>query len=176
MKMIIFFMLLNSFSFGRDDAFVQDASSLSKKLKEGLVKAVTEKIQTDGVEKAVEYCHLNVKAIAKSTAKNEVNKFEFGRTAFKLRNKSHRPESWMVQYLEKFKSSRPGQIPPEVHVLSNGKRFYLDPIYMQPVCLNCHGENIKSEVLKKISELYPEDQAVGLKVGEFRGFIWITPK
>lgn len=176
MKMFIFFMILNAYAYGGDDAFVQEASSLSKKLKEGLIKSVSEKIQIDGVEKAVEFCHLNVKAIAKNAAKKEVNKFDFGRTALKIRNKNNRAQPWMMQYLEKFKSTKPGEISPVVHELSDGKRFYLDPIYVQPVCLNCHGENVKPEVLKKISQLYPEDQAVGLKIGEFRGFIWITPK
>jgi len=50
---------------------------------------------------------------------------------------------------------------------------YLAPIYMQTLCLTCHGmpEDIPSEVQAALDEIYPDDQATGFGLGTFRGAI-----
>ncbi len=58
-----------------------------------------------------------------------------------------------------------------------GNPVYYYPIYIDPVCLNCHGtvgEEINSEVANKIAQLYPEDRATGFQKGNIRGLWAIT--
>ena len=50
---------------------------------------------------------------------------------------------------------------------------YVEPIVMQPMCLTCHGESLAPEIAARISEVYPDDQATGFKVGDFRGVFWV---
>ena len=49
---------------------------------------------------------------------------------------------------------------------------YVEPIHLQPLCATCHGESIEPTLLEAIRSRYPEDQAVGFRVGELRGLFW----
>ncbi|NOT80375.1 MAG: DUF3365 domain-containing protein [Bacteriovoracaceae bacterium] len=60
--------------------------------------------------------------------------------------------------------------------LENGKKTYIEPLFVQAQCLTCHGEGIAPNVAQKIKELYPNDQATGFKLNEFRGLVWIKEK
>ncbi len=52
----------------------------------------------------------------------------------------------------------------------DGKRKFLRAIYVgSPLCLNCHGINIKPKLKEKLDELYPEDEATGFFLGDLRG-------
>ena len=56
-------------------------------------------------------------------------------------------------------------------VAVNGKATFrfMQAIETKGVCLACHGENIAPEVAEKIAQLYPNDQAIGFKLGDIRG-------
>ncbi len=44
------------------------------------------------------------------------------------------------------------------------------------MCMQCHGETnteVLTNTLSKINTLYPDDKAMGYKVGELRG-IWVV--
>jgi hypothetical protein len=41
------------------------------------------------------------------------------------------------------------------------------------LCLTCHGENLSDSISSKLSELYPEDRAVGYRAGDLRGVFWV---
>jgi hypothetical protein len=49
---------------------------------------------------------------------------------------------------------------------------YAEPIYMQPLCVTCHGANLAPDLQKKLDELYPTDQATGYAAGDLRGIFW----
>ena len=65
---------------------------------------------------------------------------------------------------------------PQVHTFADGKKAYMEPLYVGPQCLSCHGETLSGELKEKLNELYPNDQATGFKLGQFRGLIWIKQK
>ena len=44
---------------------------------------------------------------------------------------------------------------------------YVEPIYVQGICLTCHGSGVPEIVLDEIKVLYPQDKAVDFKLGEF---------
>jgi hypothetical protein len=50
---------------------------------------------------------------------------------------------------------------------------YIEPIYMQSLCLTCHGESLAADVAEEIKRRYPEDQAIGYKPDELRGIFWL---
>lgn len=173
--MIFFFICLFSTSAMAQD-FEQQAAGLSKDLKQNLVKNLTDKMQQDGALPALEFCHINVSALAKTAAGERMANLEFGRTSHKLRNPKNAPADWMLPYLDQFKvTTIKAPAKPVVHQFKDGKKAYLDPLYVGPQCLTCHGSPSK-EMSAKVTSLYPEDKAVGFKLGEFRGMIWVKEK
>ncbi len=100
-----------------------------------------------------------------------------GRTSHRLRNPKNAPKAWVKPYLEKFASGNPKDIPPHVLVnLEGGKYGYLEPVFVEPVCLACHGSGLDPEVTSVLAKDYPKDQATGFKVGDFRGLLWLEMK
>lgn len=60
--------------------------------------------------------------------------------------------------------------PRSVHGTVGERLVYLRAIPMQEQpCSTCHGSNIDPALLEVISQVYPEDRAVGFKPGELRG-------
>jgi len=55
-----------------------------------------------------------------------------------------------------------------------GPARFLAPIGVEPICLNCHGPaaSIPPDVRAALSELYPDDRAIGYAVGDLRGALW----
>lgn len=173
-SLILFFVFFNTSLLAQD--FESQAAALSKDLKQNLVKNLTDKMQQDGAVPALEFCHVNVSALAKTAAGERMANLEFGRTSHKLRNSKNAPADWMLPYLDQFKMTTiKSPAKPVVHEFKDGKKAYLDPLYVGPQCLTCHGSPSK-EINAKVSSLYPEDKAVGFKLGEFRGMIWIKEK
>jgi len=56
------------------------------------------------------------------------------------------------------------------------KFYYYKPIYVDQMCLNCHGvrEDLQPEVVKKLDELYPDDKATGYYAGDLRGMFMVV--
>lgn len=175
---IIGICLYSALCFSSDEIFIKEAKLLASDLRTSLMQNLSEKISKEGVEKAVPYCHANVKAIAKGAARDRIEKYEFGRTSHKIRNASNHPQPWAESYLKEFAGSTKGQIKKDfiLHDLGNGKKVYMEPLYVEAKCLLCHGENVAANVGSKIKDLYPNDKATGFKQGEFRGFIWVKEK
>ena len=173
-SLILFCVFFTSSLLAQD--FEPQAAALSKDLKQNLVKNLTDKMQQDGALPALEFCHMNVSALAKTAAGERMASLEFGRTSHKLRNPKNAPADWMLPYLDQFKiTTIKSPAKPVVHQFKDGKKAYLDPLYVGPLCLTCHGSPSK-KMSAKVTSLYPEDKAVGFKLGEFRGMIWIKEK
>jgi hypothetical protein len=162
------------------ETFEVESKKLAGELKSSLVKNLTEKINTDGVESAIPFCHENVKTIAKAAAKDYLSKYEFGRSSHKIRNTSNNALDWMKPYIDSFTKVKFDKA--EINnygkygTLPNGKRVYVEPLFIQAQCLSCHGESVSTNVSVKINELYPNDKATGFKLNEFRGIVWIKEK
>lgn len=166
---------LMSSAFAQD--FETEARALAGDLKSSLMKNLSEKITKDGVVEAIPFCHANVKPIAKSAAKDRMSKYDFGRTSHKIRNTGNNPQPWATKYLKEFQGKFKGEVKKDFIITTvDNKKVYLEPLYVQPQCLLCHGDKVSGDVKKKIKTLYPEDKATGFKVGEFRGFIWVKEK
>jgi hypothetical protein len=177
-KSLIISLLFLNISFAEVDTFEIEAKALASDLKMSLMKNLSEKIAKDGPVEAVPFCHANVKSIAKGAAKDRIAKYEFGRTSHRIRNIENAPKTWAEKYLKEFEGKKKGEVSKTfiIHQLDNSKRVYIEPLYVEAKCLLCHGENVAKNINDKIQELYPKDKAIGFKLGEFRGFIWVKEK
>jgi hypothetical protein len=158
--------------------FIEEAKFLSDDLKKSLMLQLSQKIAKDGLVKSIPFCHDQAQSIALSAAKERIQKYSFGRTSHKIRNQKNIPQQWIEKYLEEFQGKILGEIKKEyiLHLFSDGKRGYLAPLYVQTQCLACHGDQVSNSVKVELLKLYPNDQATGFKLNEFRGFVWIKER
>jgi hypothetical protein len=135
-----------------------------QELKAALVGALGE-----GAETSIHICREQAPAIAASAGEAGVT---MGRTSHRLRNPDNAPEPWMEPLLAAYLEN-PENAEPQAVSLGGGTFGYVEPIYIESFCLSCHGMTIAPEVEARIQELYPQDQARGFRVDDFRGMFWI---
>ncbi len=135
-----------------------------QELKAALVGALAE-----GAENSIQVCREDAPAIAASVGEAGVT---MGRTSHRLRNPDNAPESWMEPLLAAYLEN-PEKAEPQAVDLGGGTFGYVEPIYIESFCLSCHGITIAPEVEARIQELYPQDQARGFRVDDFRGMFWV---
>ncbi|MBC8404213.1 MAG: DUF3365 domain-containing protein [Planctomycetes bacterium] len=151
------------------DAEIMKASQALAPIKAQLKQALVSSMQEHGPVKAIDACRLEAPEIIQAAA---ANGFEVGRTSTKLRNADNAAEGSLATWLE-FHQSTPNSDVKHAEILPDGKVLYAEPMFVAPVCLSCHGENIPTEVKSELDRLYPNDQAIGFKENDFRGLIWI---
>jgi hypothetical protein len=135
-----------------------------QELKAALVGALAE-----GAESSIRICRDEAPAIAASVGEAGVT---MGRTSHRLRNPDNAPEPWMEPLLAAY-IENPEKGEPQAVDLGGGTFGYVEPIYIESFCLSCHGMTIAPEVEARIQELYPQDQARGFRVDDFRGMFWV---
>src|SRR5690606_1078266 len=139
-----------------------------------LLETVQEAIRVQGAPKAVEACQLMAPQIADRHSQSE---WQIGRTSLKLRNPRNAPDAWEQKVLNHFQQEIAKGKPAKE--LSFGEVVGADYRYMQAIvvgepCLTCHGEKIDPQVRATIQERYPQDQAVGYRMGNLRGAFTLT--
>jgi Protein of unknown function (DUF3365) len=116
-------------------------------------------------------------------AKNLSDKYgwKVARTSLKARNPNNAADAWESKVLQKFEErKRNGEkVKPMAYfekVTENGVESFrfMKAIPTGKVCLQCHGENIKSDLATKLDDAYPDDKARGYKLGDIRGAFTIT--
>ena len=122
----------------------------------------------EGPEQAIRVCRLEAPRIASALSTDDVR---VGRTSHELRNPRNAPKPWMAPLLAEYRAN-PKQAQPRAVALEDGRIGYAEPIFVQPPCLTCHGEDIPQPVRERLAELYPEDRATGFRSGDFRGMFW----
>jgi hypothetical protein len=158
--------------------FEQEAKLITEAIKNNLMSNLQKELKKSGPVKAIRFCHENATDLTNQISSELKQKYNFGRTSHKVRSGLNKPQGWMQDYLTQFKGtliSRPPMDSPIIFEVE-GKKTWLKPLYTQPVCLQCHGTNISKLLKDKINLLYPDDQAYGFKLNEFRGFIWVQAK
>jgi hypothetical protein len=139
-----------------------------KPFKERLRSALIEGLES-GPEEAIDVCRIIAPEIAEETSSRTVR---VGRTSHRLRNRQNAPKEWMQGLLETY-AANPGMTEPEVVSLGSGRVGYVEPIYVKPMCLACHGKTLSPSVAARLDEYYPGDLARGFDEGDFRGLFWV---
>lgn len=139
-----------------------------------LMKALSE----GGVEKAVPFCHENVKQLA--TKLHEQNGVRVQRVTHKARNPVNQATAEELKLIDSIRAKLDQGKTPDPIMTTNekGTRVYYAPILIPAeTCLKCHGQpetDILPADLQLIRSLYPQDQATGFKLGDLRGLWKIT--
>ena len=118
---------------------------------------------------AISVCKVQAPAIAASLS---VEGVKIGRTSHRLRNPDNSAPDWVSPVLKKYLGDESDRAPVVVS-LENNQEGYVEPIFIAPLCLACHGKMLEPDVLTHINEAYPEDEATGFDVGDLRGVYWV---
>jgi len=133
---------------------------LQRALREGLAR---------GPAEAIAACRTKAPEIAAALSEGGIR---VGRASHRLRNPANAPPEWVEPLLDAYRddpSARAGR----AVALDGRRRGYVEPIFAQALCLTCHGESLSESISSRLSELYPEDRAVGYQIGDLRGVFWV---
>jgi hypothetical protein len=135
--------------------------------KQGLKRALLKGIESGPVQ-AISACRIEAPRIADSLSTGNL---KMGRTSQKLRNPNNAPKPWMAPFLEAY-ANDPDSREPKVVLIDQDTVGYVEPIFVQPLCLTCHGTELAPELAAAIEQAYPSDQATGYVAGDLRGIFW----
>jgi hypothetical protein len=160
-----------------------DAKKLSAEFVQKLGGTLKQQLESSGTESALSVCKDVAPAMsAQYSNDNRIVK----RVSLKPRNNTIGvADEWEANQLKQFDMAATSGKPAaeiETHAVTDekdGRWFrYMKAIPTQPMCLQCHGgtDDIKPTVQTLLKQLYPNDLAVGYKVGEIRGAISVKEK
>ena len=141
-----------------------------------LGKNLMNAINTQGTEKAIEFC--STKAIVLTDSMSIAFNASIKRVSDKPRNPINMANDNETAFINELKQkiSKGEKMTPKF-TESDGKITGYFPIETNAMCLQCHGSkdlDIKPNVLKKIAQLYPKDLATGYKENQIRGIFVVT--
>lgn len=134
-----------------------------KSLKQALLKGLE-----DGPVEAISVCRMQAPDLAKAASAGGIR---VGRTSDKLRNPGNAAKPWMEPFLELYGSDPDGR-EPRVVAIDDHTIGYVEPIFVEPLCITCHGADLDPQLEAKLKELYPDDRATGYLPGDLRGVFW----
>lgn len=165
----------------------EETSVISEESKETLQKYAVETkgvlgknlmnaINTEGTEKAIEFC--STKAIVLTDSVGTAFYATIKRVSDKPRNLINMANENEIAFINELKEkvSKGEKMTPKFTTFDDKITGYF-PIETNAMCLQCHGSkdlDIKPNVLKKIAQLYPKDQATGYKENQLRGIFVVT--
>jgi hypothetical protein len=152
------------------DAAIRYAQESQKILGKGLMGA----IKNHDLTYAISFCSDTAEILTQSIS--TVLNVKMKRVSDKNRNPNNAANTEELAYISKAKSLllNGKALKPEYRISGDSITAYI-PIMTKPICLNCHGEpaNMKTKVISKIIDLYPNDKALDYKDHELRG-IWVV--
>lgn len=169
---VLSFFLI-TLGFGLSPVFAEEASknygkTLLMPYKKNLQQALKQGM-SKGPANAVLACQLKAPKIAEELSHSGIR---VGRSSHRLRNSANVSPDWVQPILEAY-LNQPSELSPRTITLSGNRTGYVEPILIQPLCTTCHGTEVNPDLLTRIQSLYPNDQALGFKTGDFRGVFWV---
>jgi hypothetical protein len=122
-----------------------------------------------GPLEAISACRVEAPQVAAAVS---VDGVVVGRASHRLRNPENVAPDWVAPILADYVENSTGRLPRTV-ALDGGREGYVEPIFLQPLCTACHGEDIAPALRDEITALYPEDRATGFEPGDLRGVFWV---
>ncbi len=161
--------------------YVQESRGAVKAFGPRLKGELQKAMKSGGPINALEVCNLQAPEIA--DAVSDELQLSIGRTSLRVRNPDNAPDPWELAVLERFEQRKAAGEDPatmeysEIVENAEGTRFrYMKAIKTGEVCLACHGNDIKPEVVTSLDQLYPQDQARGFELGDIRGAFTVSRK
>lgn len=154
------------------ETLVHKGNQASSALLQKLGSELKTHMQTNGAIDALKFCSLNALSLTEEISKSE--NVTLKRISQKNRNPVNKPtlqeEKLLAQWEQLLFNNQ--SLPPYA-IAEN--RYYKPIIIQNEACLKCHG-NVEGELAKAIKENYPEDKAMGYKMGDLRGMIMVEVK
>lgn len=142
-------------------------------LMQSLGGQLTAAMQAGGPVEAMAVCQSVAQPLTAATGAG-IEGAEVRRTTLRPRNPLNAPDETDREVLEAMEAlSTEGAAPdPVVHWEAETARYYA-PVMIQEVCLTCHGDRatFPEPLAERLGELYPDDEATGYALGDFRGAI-----
>ena len=123
-----------------------------------------------GPSEAIGACKLRAPEIAAALS---VDGVVMGRSSHRLRNPANAAPEWVSPVLQAYVDDAADRAPRTVE-LAGERVGYVEPIMTQAVCLTCHGDVQDPSLAERIAGEYPDDQATGFELDEFRGVFWVS--
>jgi len=162
------------------NSHIEASRKVANDFTQGLSIVLKEQLASSGVKGAMVVCEQVAPAMAKASSNSQI---VVTRVSLKNRNPTIGvPDSWEVKKLESFdRLQLEGKPVNEMEVAEittvDGKELmrYMKAIPTQAMCLQCHGNavDIKPSIKALLQQIYPNDQAIGYKVGQVRGAVSI---
>ncbi len=156
------------------------ASEAAKKLLHTLKGRLQSAVKTEGFARAVQVCSIEALDL---TAQIKEKDLEIKRVTFKNRNPKNVPDVWEADQLKKMEKDIANKELKkfyEGYDFIDGKKVYrfMKPLKIGALCLNCHGtpDKLDAEAIVKIRQIYPNDKAIGYKLGTLRGAVSVKIK
>lgn len=150
-------------------ALAAEAKSVIQPFAQNLQGTLKKSMKEDGPVAAISVCNTDAPKIAEQASQKG---WEVRRTSLKTRNSDNRPDQWELDTLLEFEQRKAAGEDPmaiaKAQVIEGEYRFMKAIPTGQP-CLACHGSDLSESIQAKLTQLYPEDQAKGFKVGDLRG-------
>jgi hypothetical protein len=168
---------------GLTPAEVESTRGVASALLNQLGQALKTSITNDGPVAAVGVCKDVAPSIAASLSSQQG--VQVKRVGTRVRNPNAGvPNGWQKEALSEFESRlAQGEKPADLEYWrvvggAQGKRElrFAKAIVTQQLCITCHGkpEDIPAPLLEKIRAEYPQDDAIGYRVGQLRGAVVVT--
>jgi hypothetical protein len=161
------------------EQLLNESRGAVKQLFNSLSSTLVAAMKAGGPAQAIAACNINAQPLTQGVSSSLG--YEVARTSLRLRNPENEADAWEIKVLQQFEARKAAGeelMKMEYHevVEREGKRQfrYMKAIPAGKPCMTCHGDLVAPEVLKKIRELYPMDQATGFKPGDLRGAFTIT--
>lgn len=158
---------------------MQMGDEITSNAQKTLITQLSAALAKGGTEYAIPFCKLSALNILDSLGKPY--QATIRRVSHKARNPIDKPDTVEAVYLDGYLYNLEQKLPlePNVQVLrSTQEVLYTAPIMLSaPLCLQCHGNpetEINTATLALLKTNYPQDQAIGFKLNEFRGMWSIT--
>lgn len=165
------------------------SQAAAKMLKSELKAALTQSLQSQGTVAALSVCKNMAPAIAQKAAAE--HQLAIRRVSLKTRNPAASPDSfeaemlarWLAEQAKDPSAARPQSVQSVVtevtetdgqHTGDQTVFRYMEPLYIDKGCLQCHGSQLQPEVQQGLNQLYPQDQATGYAEGDLRGAISVS--
>ncbi len=158
-----------------DDQMIAKGDAVSSALVQKLGGELKTQMQTSGAIAALHFCSANALMLTDQIAKE--SKTSIRRVSLNSRNPYNTPTKEEAALLNEWaalvKNAQPLPSNKLVNVSDNTTMYYKPIVINNEACLKCHG-NVDGELAKAIKAAYPEDKAIGYKMGDLRGMIAVT--
>jgi hypothetical protein len=161
-----------------DLPWVGDARAVAMSVPPKLLSVLQEEIARSGPEGAIATCRDQAPALAR--AASEQSGWNVRRVSLRNRNPKAVPDAWERATLEDFDrraaANEPaGKLERADVVQEDGRAVqrYMRALPTIELCTTCHGtpDRLSAAVSARLKEFYPDDRAVGYRVGDIRGAI-----